>query len=69
MSTETTGGGITDWQKQFLARFVGRGWLFARRSNAAEQAAVDAGLRAGLLRRDGGEVLFTDLGRQELGLK
>jgi hypothetical protein len=61
--------GLTDWQKQFLARFVGRGWLFARRSREDEQGAVDAGLRAGLLRRDGGEVLFTDKGRAELGLK
>ena len=54
---------VSDRQRAFLVRFVGRGWLHATRENAEEQAAVDLGLRKRWLRREGSEVQFTSKGR------
>lgn len=55
---------MTEGQRRFLARFVARGWLHGTRDDPAEQDAVDAGLAAGWLRRELGEVHFTPAGRQ-----
>lgn len=52
--------------KDFLARFVGRGWLHGARDHPDEQEAVDLGLRKRWLRRELGEVHFTPKGRADL---
>lgn len=57
---------VSDQQRAFLVRFVGRGWLHGTRESAAEQAAVDVGLRKRWLRREGSEVQFTQKGRMAL---
>lgn len=57
---------ITDQQKAFLQRFLGRGWLHGTRDSAEEQAAVDVGLRKRWLRRELSEVHFTPKGRMQL---
>lgn len=58
--------GLTKAHTEFLARFVPRGWLAARRDDPVEQAAVDIGLRKRWLRRELGEVHFTPAGRAAL---
>lgn len=50
--------------EQFLTRFVSRGWLHAVRDDRYEQEAVDYGLRAGWLRKEGNEAHFTPRGRR-----
>lgn len=55
-----------DGCKIFLARFVGRGWLAAKRENPDEQAAVDMALRKRWVRRELSEVHFTPAGRRAL---
>ncbi len=52
----------------FLARFVARGWIHAVREDPFEQAAVDAGLRLKLMRRELSEAHFTPKGRKVLVL-
>ena len=47
----------------FLRRFIIRGWLHGTREDAAEQAAVDFGLKRRWLRQEGSEVHFTPKGR------
>lgn len=50
----------------FLARFVGRGWLHAARDDADEKEAVAHGLREGWLRMEMSEAHFTPAGRAAL---
>lgn len=57
---------LTEAQRNFLSRFVGRGWLHATREDADEQAAVDTALRKRWLRREMNEAHFTPAGRQAL---
>ena len=52
--------------KDFLSRFVARGWLHGKRDKANEQTAVDIGLRKRWLRRELSEVHFTPVGRAAL---
>jgi hypothetical protein len=56
----------TPWQRRFLARFVGRGWLSADRQDVDEQAAVKVGLSLGWLRHELSEAHFTPSGRAAL---
>jgi hypothetical protein len=58
---------LTEDQKAYLARFIGRGWLSTTRETAEEQAAVDLALRKRWLRRELGEAHFTPAGRRALG--
>lgn len=53
-------------QRDFLLRFVGRGWLHGTRDDAMEAAAVDLALRKRWLRRELSEVHFTPVGRAAL---
>lgn len=52
--------------RQFLSRFVARGWLSATRAMTNEQYAVDLGLRKRWLRKELSEVHFTPAGRAAL---
>jgi hypothetical protein len=56
----------TQAHTDFLARFVPRGWLHADREDAAEQEAVEIGLRKRWLRRELSEAHFTPAGRHAL---
>lgn len=57
---------LSEAQRAFLARFIGRGWLHGRRDDTIEQEAVDIGLRKRYLRRELSEVHFTPAGRTAL---
>lgn len=57
---------LSEQQKAFLARFVGRGWLHGIRENAEEQVAVDLALRKRWLKREMREMHFTPKGRTAL---
>lgn len=57
---------MTEQQKKFLARFIVRGWIYAIRDAADEQAAVDAAFRKRWLRREMNEGHFTPAGRRAL---
>lgn len=52
--------------REFLNRFVNRGWLSAQRDCEDEQAAVDLGLRKRWLRKELSEAHFTPAGRLAL---
>jgi len=57
---------ISVLQRDFLRRFVDRGWLHADRSDFAERQAVEIGLRKRWLRREMREAHFTPKGRTAL---
>ena len=59
--------GMTQAQKDELARFVGRGWMHAEPDDELRAEAIKIGLRKRWLRRELNEVSFTAKGRAVLG--
>lgn len=57
---------LTDDQRSFLRRFIGRGWLSAIRDDPWEQETVDLALRKRWMRREYNEAHFTPKGREHL---